>query len=195
MASGALDSTVASLARSMDPGWFLIYYHEPEDNMSGAVFKPAFRQFYKVAKAANPRLRVIYAAMEYQYRLTGKKFVDYDPYPYVDGYGLDFYNMDWEALTDLSSRSAWPGLYKWLAGVKTHNLPYGFTEWGVEKTPTRTDPVVARYLTRNLAWAKTQGLSFVLYWNGDGMADGNFAIDNRPLSADAWARAVASYGK
>lgn len=68
VAAGKYDAPIAALAATIPVGSYFTMYHEPEDNMTGAQFTAMFKQSYKAAKGANPKITIGYVAMAYQWR-------------------------------------------------------------------------------------------------------------------------------
>jgi hypothetical protein len=195
-----------NLGASIPDGTRVACWHEPENKAEflGAnlgKFKPFSQRVHDGLKAGNPNIVYVYAAIEYRYR---PQFSDVNDwlnrwYPgdaYVDMLSVDTYVMDWEASGNLVRFRDMPGHMKWHGLAAATGKPLGVTEWAVEKAPaaTRTDAAVAAHIAAEIDWLRANGYQLCLWWNGDGMSDGNFAISNRAESRAAWVDAAAAYG-
>ncbi|MBG0568024.1 hypothetical protein [Actinoplanes aureus] len=108
VAAGSCDTEIQNIAAAMPAGIFLTYFHEPENDMTGTQFVPAFKRVYALAKALNPALNVVPIYMSYQWRPgstkvtnngTGGNYEIQDwlvPATHADAYGFDLY---WQAST------------------------------------------------------------------------------------------------
>jgi hypothetical protein len=207
VASGKYDATIRSLAASMPAGSYLTMYHEPEENMTGKQFVAMFKQFYKVAKAANPKLTIGYVAMAYQWRPSSSNTTTpNDWWPGSDStdfLGVDAYNSGWAGVHSLADASDFQRWYNW---AKDKGKPLIIPEYGAEDTSTGgfSDDVRAGIIKKSLDWAATHGIKMLLYWNGTSSLPGgrNYYLnpttsgtqDKFAGSRAAWVNAINQYG-
>ncbi|GAB3822203.1 hypothetical protein [Kribbella italica] len=194
--SGAYDARFRALAEWLKnkPETFFIWYHEPEDNMSGPVFAKAFQRVRDVMKAANPGVKVGYSAMAYQW---GFPKSTKDPKPWrvaADFYGADTYSGGTQPATAILSEHK--GHQRWYDELVL-KTPGASTKWGLTERgfkQTKSDSRRAADIDRETAYLKTLKTppSFYLYWNTPG-TEGDADLVNGPKAQAAVARMVAAF--
>lgn len=197
-AEGRYDARFRELAEWLagKPDSYFVWYHEPEDDMSGPTFAKAFKRVRDVMKAADPDVRVGYSAMAYQWRSSSRSTKDPAPWRVAaDFYGADTYSGGTQPGTAILSEHG-PHL-RWYDELvlKTPGAAtrWGLTERGFKKTAS--DERRARDIDRETAYL--QGLStrpsFYLYWNTPG-TEGDPDLVNGPKAQAAVARMVRALG-
>lgn len=168
---GSDNSKIASLAKSMPAGSYLTAWHEPENDMTGAQYVAMFQNFYSVAKAANPNIKIGNVYMTYQWG-SGRNVKNPDDWwagaAYTDFLGTDTYMDTWQkdSAGNPKPLSADPDHMRWHDWASTKNKPLLLTESGVGQG--FTDAQRANYYTTNAAWLKSHGYRMFLPWNGQG---------------------------
>lgn len=207
--AGNYDTQLTNLGATIPNGTYVTSYHEPENDAlflgsNLGKFKIYSRRIYDRIKTGNPNIHYGYSALEYRYRSSftdvGATFQEWSDRWYpgddrCDWLTIDTYVMDWEAGGNLVTLQNMPGHMKWHNFAKTTGKPMGLSEWAIEKIASRTDSAVATHITSELAWLRDNGYFMALWWNGDGMGDGDFAISNRTASRTAWSDAAAAFGR
>jgi hypothetical protein len=175
-ASGSFDATITTLAASMPAGSYLIWHHEPENDMAGTLFTPASQHFYDVAKAANPNLLIGPSYMAYQWRAGQAATTTPDDWwpgiAHCDFLACDAYIFAWQAtvLAGIGS-SVDSGFTRWHSWAVAKGKPLILTELGIEvDSPLyagkQFDTDRVTMLGNSLTYLKAQGYAMVLYWNG-----------------------------
>lgn len=153
-----------------------IWYHEPEDDMTGTLFASAFNRIRPIVHTySSNRVKIVYSSMAWQWRPGSSRTSVPSQWRAVvaDEYTSDVYSgRSYELGVILPEH---PGFARWLAEL-VGNRPYGITERGFE-TPSSTNPTV-RYqlrndtITREFAWLKNtpagQRCQTYIYWNSSG---------------------------
>ncbi len=177
VAAGQWDSVLAELAQwlGQQPDAYVIPWHEPEDDMTGAQFAAFFNRVADRMRTANPFVRMVYASMAYQWA------------PKKDGgsiAGRTYTPADWRAAdadfvaADVYSGRSFPlrailpehpGFARWMAEI-VGDRTYMVTERGFE---TGTDHQLrAEQIDRETDWLLTdpvgQRCTAWLYWNTGG---------------------------
>ena len=170
-AVGSDDARIASLARSLSPGSYLTAWHEPENDMSAGQYVAMFRNFYLVAKAANPAVKVGNVYMTYQWGV-GRRVGTPDDW-WVGANSTDFLATDtymdtWQADPAGNPRplSADPDHLRWHSWAAGKGKPLLLTESGVGQG--FSDAQRAAYYTAAEVWLRAQGYRMLLPWNGAG---------------------------
>jgi hypothetical protein len=197
-ADGRYDARFRELAGWLadKPDSYFVWYHEPEDDMTGPTFAKAFKRVRDVMKAVDPDVKVGYSAMAYQWRSSSSRTQNPAPWRVAaDFYGVDTYSGGTQPGTAiLSEHTAHMRWYRELV-QKTPGASarWGLTERGFKKTAS--DQQRARDIDRETAYL--QGLtappSFYLYWNTPG-TEGDPDLVNGPKAQAAVARMVAALG-
>ena len=206
VAAGKYDAQITSAVRGLPAGTHVTMNHEPENDVPGAVFVEMFRRFYRVAKAANPDVRIGPAHLTYGWRNgavgnAGNNTGTQAPQEwnvgdaYRDFTAADTYSVTGQALETDPQFRAW---YNFFSSVSAK--PLGIAEYGQYAVPpgqTRDAALEARragLIARDAAWlaAQPQFTAMWLVWNGSG-AQGNWKLRDRD-SIDAW-KAVAALGR
>lgn len=190
-AAGSYDVKIKDVARAVagHPPLSIVWYHEPEDNMTGKAFSSAFHRVRGLLKDVDPRLSVGYAANSYQWRSgASKTATPADWRVEADFYGNDVYSGGWQPDTAILSEHA--GFNRWYTQiVQTMNAEdrWGLTERGW-KDPDDTRR--AGTIRREMEWLKTSGCSFYVYWNTTG-TENDPKLLNGPLATQALKDAAA----
>jgi hypothetical protein len=196
--NGAYDSRFRDLARWLEnkPDSYFVWYHEPEDNMTGPTFAKAFKRVRDVMKAANPKVKVGYAAMAYQWGSSQNRTKNPAPWRVTaDFYGVDTYSGGTQPATAILSEHK-PHT-RWYDEV-VRKTPGASTKWGLTERGFKgsADQQRAKVIERETAYL--QGLSattsvtrpsFYLYWNTKG-TEGDADLINGPKAQAAVARLV-----
>jgi hypothetical protein len=212
-ASGSFDATITTLAASMPAGSYLIWHHEPENDMPGAGtggFTPASIHFYDVAKAANPNLLIGPSYMAYQWRAGQASTATPDDWwvgvAHCDFLACDAYIFDFQAVVAGIGSSVDSGFTRWHSWASLKGKPLILTELGIEWGGVggkQTDADRVTMLTGSLDYLKAQGYAMVLYWNGYHSDAGVNNINITPTLSDTaghasvlsvWNAKVAAYG-
>lgn len=168
---GSDDAKIASLAKSMPAGSYLTAWHEPENDMTAAQYVAMFRNFYAVAKGANPNIEVGNIYMTYQWG-AGRAVKNPDDWwvgaNSTDFLGTDTYMDTWQKDASGNPKPLYadPDHMRWHNWASTKNKPLLLTESGVGQG--YTDAQRAQYYLTNAAWLKAQGYRMFLPWNGQG---------------------------
>lgn len=168
---GKDDDKIASLARSLPAGSYLTAWHEPENNMSAAEYVRMFRNFYSVAKQANPAIYVGNVYMTYQWA-PGRAVTNPDDWwvgsDSTDFLATDTYMHAYEADSSGQPRPLGddPNHQRWHDWAVTKGKPLLVTELGVAQS--FSDAERAQYLTSSWAWLKANHYRMLLFWNGAG---------------------------
>lgn len=177
--AGRWDGPLTDLAswHTSQPGAYLIPWHEPEDDMTGAQFAAHFNHVADRVRAVNTALPLVYAAMAYQWA------------PGRGGVGSIAGRTDnpaqWAAAdadvlaVDVYSGRAFPlvailpehdGFTRWLDTL-VGGREYMVTERGFEATQAQA-PVRATQISREADWLLThptgQRCTGYVYWNTAG---------------------------
>lgn len=200
-ANGRYDARFRELAVWLKgrPDSYFIWYHEPEDDMTGPVFATAFKRVRDVMKAAHPGIKVGYSAMAYQW--GSKKSRTKDPAPWrvtADFYGVDTYSGGTQPATAILPEHK-PHM-RWYDEL-VRKTPGATTKWGLTERgfkSSTSDRQRAKDIDRETAYLK--GLtattsvtlpSFYLYWNTKG-TEGDADLVNGPRAQAAVARMVSA---
>ncbi|TWD84410.1 hypothetical protein FB561_5597 [Kribbella amoyensis] len=182
------------------PDTYFIWYHEPENNMSGPTFAKAFKRVRDVMKAVNPGVKVGYSAMAYQWDDSRSRTKDPKPWRVAaDFYGVDTYSGGSQPgtaiLTEHESHRRW---YDELV-LKT---PGAASKWGLTERGfkgTKSDGARAsdidretKYLSGLTPTSKVTRPAFYLYWNTKG-TEGDPDLVNGPKARAAVARMVKTF--
>ncbi|MGZ4666302.1 MAG: hypothetical protein ACXV5Q_15050 [Frankiaceae bacterium] len=200
---GCDNARIASLVKSMPAGSYLTAWHEPENDMSAGQYTAMFRNFYRVAKAANPGIYIGNVYMTYQWG-AGRRVTNPDAW-WVGAGATDFLATDtymdpWQADAHHNPKplSQDPDHLRWHNWAKTKGKPLLLTESGVGQG--FTDAQRAGYYRANEAWLRANGYRMVLTWNGAGTPPNGESWDfwgggrRWPLTASA-VTAIASQGQ
>lgn len=199
---GRDDNKIASLARSLPTGSYLTAWHEPENNMTAAQYVAMFRNFYTVAKQANPSINVGNVYMTYQWG-PGRVVTNPDDWwvgsQYTDFLATDTYMHPYEADSSGDPRPLGedPAHLRWHEWAASKAKPLLVTELGVSQQ--FSDAQRARYLTDSWAWLKANHYRMLLFWNGSGTPPNGESWDFADGAANwpktlAAARAIAADG-
>lgn len=199
-ASGRYDSRFRDLAIWLagKPDTYFIWYHEPEDNMSGSTFSSAFNRVRSTMKSVNANVKVGYSAMAYQWG-SGRSSTS-SPSAWrvqADFYGCDTYSGGSVSssliLPEHSNHMRW---YNELVAKTTGARDkWGLTERGWK---SGTDSARASNIRRETAWLS--GLTatstvtkpqFYLYWNTTGTENDPNLI-NGPQATQALKELIAT---
>lgn len=170
-AVGSDNARIASLAKSMPAGSYLTAWHEPENDMSAAQYVAMFRNFYQVAKAANPSLYVGNVYMTYCWG-AGRRVPTPDAWwvgsSFTDFLGTDTYMDVWQrdSAGNPKPLGADPDHLRWHNWAVTKGKPLLLTESGVGQG--FSDAQRAAYYSTSVSWLKAQGYRMFLPWNGAG---------------------------
>jgi hypothetical protein len=168
---GSDNDRIAALARSMPAGSYLTAWHEPENDMTAAQYVAMSRNFYAVAKAANPNIYVGNVYMTYQWG-AGRKVTTPDAWwagaNSTDFLGTDTYMDTWQkdAAGNPKPLSADPDHMRWHNWAAGKGKPLLLTESGVGQG--FTDAQRANYYLTNEAWLTAHNYRMFLPWNGAG---------------------------
>ncbi len=206
LTAGKYDAQITAAVESLPVGTHVTMNHEPENDVPGATFVAMFRRFYRVAKVANPDVRIGPAHLTYGWRNgvvgnAGANIGTQSPQEwdvgdaFRDFTAADTYSVTGEALETDREFRAWFDFFHAVSAK-----PLGIAEYGQYAVPpggTR-DPVLeakrAALIKQDAAWlaARPQVSSVWLLWNGYG-SQGNWKLQDQG-SIDAW-RAVAARGR
>jgi hypothetical protein len=172
------------------PQAWLVYWHEPENDMDAETFAAAFTEVRDTLHRTNSGLRVGYVAMAYQWQPGMRGGATRDPAPWrvaADFYGVDAYTGS----RTNSDEPVWthPGLRRWYDQIV---LPLGAQDrWSVTERGFRgrRDARRAEAIAADAAGLSSLGSApeAVVYWNTPG-AEGDSALINGPLADRALAR-------
>ena len=151
---------------------FATMSHEPEaprKGLTGPLFVEGFRHFYRLAKRANPNLRIGPVHMSYQWRpdtTTTMRPNEWWVGPdYADFIGVDDYNLN--TTKDRTTPADDPNFQRWYKWASKKGKPLAVAEYGRMENPD--DPnALARELKSTESWLRTHGFMMWLYWNGVG---------------------------
>lgn len=180
------------------PDSYFIWYHEPEDNMTGPVFAKAFKRVRDVMKAANPDVKVGYAAMAYQWGASQSRTKDPKPWRVVaDFYGVDTYSGGTQPATAILTEHK-PHM-RWYNEL-VQKTPGAISKWGVTERGfkgSKSDGQRAKEIARESAYLDGlpagQRPSFYLYWNTKG-TEGDADLINGPKAQAAVKEMVSALG-
>lgn len=183
------------------PNTYFIWFHEPENDMSGPTFAKAFKRVRDVMKTANPNVKVGYSAMAYQWDSSRSSTKDPKPWRVTaDFYGVDTYSGGNQPATAIlpehKSHVRWyDELVRKTPGAAAK---WGLTERGFKNT--KSDAKRAADIDRETAYLEglTQNSSvtrpsFYLYWNTAG-TEGDPNLINGPKAEAAVARMIKALG-
>jgi len=200
--NGAYDARFRELAKWLEtkPETYFIWYHEPEDNMSGPTFAKAFKRVRDVMKAADPSVKVGYCAMAYQW--GSSRAATKNPAPWrvaADFYGVDTYSGGTQPSTAILSEHK--SHQRWYDEL-IRKTPGADTKWGLTERGfkgTKSDQQRAKDIDRETALLKGLKASstftlptFYLYWNTPG-TEGDSDLINGPKAQAAVARMVKAF--
>lgn len=210
--NGSDDASIASLAASMPAGSYLMCYHEPEENMSGATFVSMQQRFYDVAKAANSNIFIGPAHMGFKWWPSSAETATPDDWyvgdDYCDFLGIDVYTSDYRPPYSLRHHLGHQRWHEWAAAK---GKPLAIMEYSVELNSQDasylgnfSDSERAAMISDSLDWmASTGQYKLILFWNGYASDSGanNWQITptasdatGSPLALAAWNAAVTAYG-
>lgn len=211
VADGKYDSDIRALAASFpkDHTTYLTMFHEPENDMSGAQFVPMFKRFYKVVKAANPKIQVGTVHMSYQWRpSTDPNLPTKNPDSWwvgaenTDFIGVDDYNNaidDSDSKDDevRSSAKTDKSFQRWYGWAKTKGKPLAVVEFGRFENKAKPATIV-KDVQDTEKYLREQGFFMFLYWQGLSKKNSKGEIWDYRLSStqakDAM-KAIAAQGK
>ncbi len=177
VAAGRWDGPLTELAQwhSQQPDAYLIPWHEPEDDLTALQFARMFNRVAEVMRAANPLIRLVYAAMAYQWatRSSGGSIAGRTDSPAdwravdADHFAADVYSGRSFPLRAILPEHA--GFARWHDEI-VGDRPYMVTERGFE---TLTDHQArAEHIRREAQWLATdpvgQRCRAYVYWNTTG---------------------------
>ena len=179
VADGKYDSDIRALAASFpkDHVTYLTMFHEPENDMTGAQFVPMFKRFYKVVKAANPKIQVGTVHMSYQWRpSTDPNLPTRNPdswwvgAEYTDFLGVDDYNNaidDKDSVKDEVRTSAKTdkSFQRWYGWAKTKGKPLAVVEFGRYENKAKPE-TMAKDVQDTEQYLREQGFFMFMYWHG-----------------------------
>lgn len=183
------------------PETWVVYWHEPENDMSGGWFAAAFAVFRDAIRAAAPAVPVGYSAMAYQWRPNSTTTKD----PAAWSVDADFYGVDAYSGGGVFGAGATfathPGVRRWYSQLVEPSGGadrWGLTERGFKAPFPRSFPVDsarARTIRREAAQLDAFGslpLAYIL-WNTPG-TEGNTALVSGPKALAAFRAMVATHG-
>lgn len=182
-ATGTSDAAFTTLAAAMPAGSYLIFYHEPENDVAQGSFTAtqwvqAQQHFYDACKAGNPNVIVGQSHMAFQWG-SGMSSTS-NPDLWVVGAKTDFVAVDaylMEFQTGFTNIKDEPRFLRWFNWAKTLGKPLGFTELGAVRkyetnpgtgftyTAPYTGDQTAAFLSNSVPWAIDNGFKFTFYWN------------------------------
>ena len=205
-AAGRHDAEIRAAVRNLPAGTHVTMNHEPENDVPGPVFVAMFRRFYRVAKAANPGLRVGPAHLTYGWRNgrvgasgnnTGTQtHAQWDVGDnYRDFTAADTYSVTGQSLQSDPQFRAWFNFFN-----RVSAKPLGIAEYGQYAVPAGAkrdsdlESKRAKLIKQDAAWltAQPKFTAMWLVWNGSG-DQGNWKLQDRG-SIDAW-KAVAALAR
>lgn len=190
----------------------LIWWHEPEDDMTGTAFAHAFNKVRTWAKTDAPNLKVVWSSMAYQWAPNwnntasiGGKTDDVAAWQDViaDEYATDAYQGRSFPLDQILPEH--PGVARWL-NLIVGTKPFSVTERGLEtpnSAPNPTHNATANYPLRNATiqrefdWIRTndvgQRCENYIYWNSSGTEESS-SLKLDSTGEDTLAAAIANGG-
>lgn len=203
-ASGAYDALFqkAGTYLATAPETWVIWYHEPEDNMVGSVFAPAFGRARGVMKQYAPNLKVGYSAMAYQWgrtQHTAKEIAEgKTPPPMFDSdswkvqadfYGCDVYSGDSQPVeTTIDTHT---GFLRWQKNFAQFaaQAEFGLTERGWWFGEDDDHPGIPHTDEQRAAAIRREaealdGYDFYIYWNTPGTQNADSLV-NGPMATEA----------
>lgn len=198
VADGDYDDEIRRLAASFpkDHTTYLTMYHEPEENLTGAQFVAMFRRFYKVVKAANPKIKVGTVHMSYQWRPSSDPNLptrDQDSWwvgpEYTDFLGVDDYNNaidDSDGIRDEVRTSAKTdkSFQRWYQWAKQKGKPLAVVEFGRYDNKAKPEDMVKDLLDTE-QYLRDEGFFLFMYWHGKSSANSRGEIWDYRLSTSA----------
>jgi hypothetical protein len=179
VAAGQWDSQIASLAASVPLGSGLSYYHEPENDMAGTTWVPAFQRFYDVVKATNPNVWVAAIHMSFQWG-TGHSSTanmdDWNLHGKVDLLCTDTYFMGYQSgYTTIANKADHMRWHNW---AYPQGKPLGIGEFGIvntledkqadgtfKKSFPYTDSQHSTLLGNSIDWCHQNGYRMISLWH------------------------------
>ncbi len=168
----------------------VVFNHEPENDMSPAVFTAGFTAARSAFKAGAPAVRVGYAAMAYQWRPKSKTTKDPQAWARVpaDLYLLDVYSG--QSFPETTILPEHPGFVRWYAEVIA---AHPGRVWALAERGWHSGANRAATVLREAAWFATdpigQTCSGCLVWGTEG-TEKNTAWE---LNDDPSREAIAGY--
>lgn len=198
--AGRWDGPLTELAQwhTQQPDAYVIPWHEPEDDLTAAQFARMFNKVAAVLRAGNPMIRIVYAAMAYQWSLRSSG----------DSIGgRTNTSADWRAVdaeyfaADVYSGRSFPlrailpehgGFARWHDEV-VGDRPYMITERGFE---TLTDHQFrAEQIDREAEWLATDPVgkqcTGYVFWNTPGTEESKGLLLDDEHGVPALRRLVA----
>lgn len=194
--SGLWDARLKQLGDYLakSPETWVIYYHEPENDMAGKTFNPAFMRTRDVLKSRFPELKVGYSAMAYQWRsssISTQKPADWRVV--ADFYGCDVYSGNSFPADAICRDHA--GFKRWYANIGAYTTaPWGLTERGWNSNRTNTpgeDKLRAKNLMDDVLNLR-HDCSFYMYWNTTG-TEGDSKLLNGPSTTEMLQTLIRNY--
>ncbi|MEV5966518.1 hypothetical protein AB0L70_32415 [Kribbella sp. NPDC051952] len=166
--------------------------------MDGTTFAKGFKRVRDVMKAADPKVKVGYSAMAYQWDDNRPRTKDPKPWRVeADFYGADTYSGGTQPATDIISEH--DGHVRWFSEL-VQKTPGATTRWGLTERGfkgTKSDQARASEIDRETAYLGKLSAqarpAFYLYWNTKG-TEGDADLINGPKARAAVARMVAKLG-
>jgi len=184
--NGKNDNQIRALGEYLlgKPRTLVIWYHEPEDNMSGATFKKAFNRVQGLMNA----IPVGYSAMGYQWRPSSTTTRD----PRAWQVEADFLCADVYSGRSFPETAILPehsGFKRWHQEIV---VPQPETFWGLSERgwDRGSDSVRAAQIARECEWLKGSSAAFWIYWNTPG-TEGADTLVNGPLATTALKKVIA----
>lgn len=197
-AQGAYDTELRAVATFLKtaPQTWVVWYHEPEDDMTGPQFKAAFDHVRNLFKEVAPIVSFGYSAMAYQW---GNKFHPggephtVDPTPWLvnaDFYACDVYSGDSNSVDTLLDTHI--GYQRWRKQAIPPNACFGLTERGW--AGDHTDAQRAKAIADEAPLYVSGGLNFVIYWNTPGTQNDPKLLMG-PLATEAVKSVIWAYSQ
>jgi hypothetical protein len=198
--AGTAKAAIQTFAKTWPQNCYATWQHEPENTKKEFAVDPhnnfvlPFEQVYQWVKAVRPDVKFGPVHLAYQWGTSGQAFAKASQWKvnptYADFYGIDWYSMDWNPATwDLSNAT---DFQQWYSTFAPTNKPLYLSEYGIEATHTDAETVTIINSSRTWVSAHPQ-VQMILYWNGVGMADGDFQLTptaskpgGRPQALAAW---------
>jgi LysM repeat protein len=189
--AGKYDAAIANLGDWLrgKPETWLIWYHEPEDDMNGVTFSRAFKRFRDVLRRVTTRVPVGYSAMAYQWRPSSRS----TGHPADWRVEADFYSCDvysGGSFSDQFILPEHPGFVRWYKEL-VYRVPLGEQLWGITERGWKSggDAARAQHIGRERNWLlKPEGgytrPTHYIYWNTTGTED-NPNLVNGPQATKA----------
>lgn len=170
VANGQWDAYLGELAAwikaNTDKPVWLVFHHEPENDMTASQFVAMFNRCHSVVKEVHPQIVTIHSAMAYQYRSKGKAGHAGAWLTHADINTCDVYSGNTTPLN--ATLPEHEGFKRWYE-------VFGQTTWGItergfianpnsaEETKTRADAI-----RREAAWVSKTSCMMYIYWNTSG---------------------------